>query len=147
MWTNRLGYAFWCVRFLTYRLSKGVIVIGGDVHYQINRPKSLIFTNIRSIMGLGTSNDVSNPFDEQIECLAVKNIINYLSMVIRRCPTPLRPQLVGAESSWELISTDAALPVQIDGESHPEICGIAVRIRVAGAVPMVVGSSSSAKEN
>lgn len=139
VWTNRFAYGLLCLRFWNYRLDKMVTVEGGGTRYQVGNARSLLFTNIRSIMGLGVSNERSDPGDERIECLVVERMQNYLAMVMPRTKYLSLPPVLGAESCWTIWSAKHPLPIQVDGEARPEISASTFSIEVAGSLRIVVG--------
>lgn len=100
--------------------------------------RSLLFANIRSIMGLGRSNALSDPEDDQLEALQIGSVLNYFSMLgPDSAPLP-RARSIGASREWEVLDIPENVSVQLDGESLHLLGSRQFRIRLAGTVTFLV---------
>lgn len=138
---NRVGYAAMGLRCLNSRLiaDDEITLSRGGNSLRLNLAKSVIFTNIQSIMGLGKSNCSSSPFDERIECIVVNNVMNYLTMLSSYKAPLFRPYFAGSEESWEIRGLSEKAQVQIDGEPRPDIVSANYRISSGAKISMIVG--------
>ncbi|MBL7662940.1 hypothetical protein JNK13_09340 [bacterium] len=120
VWLNRFHYAKIAIRYLCSKQKLSALTISADGQ-NLKLPaklKSIIFSNIKSIMGLGRINKISNPSDQFLEVNFVHQLLNYLTMIL-----PFLGGLIGrvttASAQQFVISgltTDLAL--QIDGEAR-----------------------------
>ncbi len=95
--------------------------------------RGLLIANIQSIMGLGRSNLLSNPFDKKIELVPIKTIFTYMGALVPRF-SPWRAQAQSAEQIR--IECDTPLRVQVDGEAvHEPLVG-PIDISIKGTVPI-----------
>lgn len=116
VWLNRLAYAALSTRHLLYKNAE--LRLSTGAYSQVIEPcSSLIFANVKSIMGLGISNSHGSLFDDRIECVLAKHCLSYLSMLTHLRLPLFRPKLIGSESSWELTGLMGNLLIQLDGES------------------------------
>ena len=74
---------------------------------------SLLVTNIKSYMGLGSSNLVGKVDDGKIELVNVYSSMNYLGMISSRC---FLPKLLGSFEFLELSNFSRPVIIQADGE-------------------------------
>ena len=116
VWLNRLAYAVLSTRHLLYK-NQGLRLSSGAYSQVIKPCSSLIFANVKSIMGLGISNSNGSLFDDRIECVLAKNCLSYLSMLTYLRLPLFRPTLIGSESTWQLTGLLGNLLIQLDGES------------------------------
>jgi len=77
--------------------------------------RTLLFANIRAVVGVGESNLISNPADNLIELLLLKNYSQYLPYVFGHKFMECGPSLIGSESEWQIEFPEPS-EGQIDGE-------------------------------
>lgn len=140
---NRLMYAVYTAKNIFYGILEKVPLLDSKVTIELpNQSKSLIFTNIRSIAGLGVSNLVSDPFDERLELLAQRSIWDYFSMLGRRYVPSLYGKspgnFIGSSSFWELGPFTVDPYIQADGEARPEIQANKFQISLSAKVQVLV---------
>lgn len=103
--------------------------------------RSIVFANIRSVLGLGQSNRQADPFDRQIEIVAVRRVSGYLDMCLGA-----RNAWLGHEMKGRASQIDFCLPstvaVQLDGEARPDITGPRMCISPRGSVMVLVGPAA-----
>jgi diacylglycerol kinase family enzyme len=141
VWRNRAAYALACAANLGHGiLGAGPVEIEGeDLRHEQAACRSLLFANIKSVMGLGISNRVGSPFDDRIECLVVNRVTDYLGMMAG-CVVPyVRPLLLGSRPAWEMRRLPAGVQIQMDGESRPDIAGERFRIQPRGSMQFIIG--------
>lgn len=139
VWGNRLGYAGLSLKNLGHGIdSAGGFMIRSSLGEQVfSRVKSVIFANIRSIMGLGRSNLHSSIFDSQVECVVTTQVVNYLAMLTHlRAPKVIHPQVLGSAAEWEIVNLPPGTFVQVDGEPGADIKARDFKIRVGGRLLM-----------
>lgn len=141
VWGNRLGYAATCIWCLEHRLiaNPPFAIKTKDSSQSFASARSVIFTNIRSVMGMGKSNLHSSAFDENVECIVVNNVIHYLAMLSHYKLPVFPPHFVGSAQTWDIIDLPANVHIQIDGEPRPDISSESYRISLGAKVPMIVG--------
>ena len=142
VWMNRLGYALICLLNGNCKISGNpAFVIKNDKNsHELSNAKSIIFTNICSIMGLGKSNLHSSLYDNNLECVVVNGIMNYIAMLIQYKLNIFHPEFIGSAPIWNLSNLPSAVHVQIDGEYYPDIVANDFRITSDGKINMIVGS-------
>jgi len=80
----------------------------------------ILFTNLRSIMGIGLSNNRSLPGDSILECLVIAKPLNYISMIFPSLFFLPRVVCLGSSNCWSLeVEDGSSCSVQIDGEAMP----------------------------
>ncbi|MDZ4784558.1 MAG: hypothetical protein SGJ02_00645, partial [bacterium] len=80
------------------------------------KAKSLIFTNISSIMGLGNSCLNSNPTDQYLEAGITTSLLNYLRFIFPKLSIlPSITDLKGSKE-WRISGFKNSVLGQIDGE-------------------------------
>ena len=142
---NRIGYAGLALAHAAHGITSNApmtIHDGTDTHV-LHRAKSVLFANIKSIMGIAQSNPHSSIFDQRIECVIVENMLNYAAMLSRFHLPLLHPRLIGSASTWELTGLPPEVPIQIDGEPRPEIKASHFRISCEGTLPMLTFNKAS----
>ncbi len=107
---NRLGY-FLCGLFCLPRLHRCNFEITTQ-NLSVTNACSLFFSNIKEVMGLGISNQLSSPFDSLLECRVIRNFFDYLSFA------GLRKYVEGGILQFEQVEFRIKPPfsAQIDGE-------------------------------
>lgn len=114
-WANRAGYALAGLACLPAAgLESLEIRAAAQLPVMTKDLRSLLFTNIRSCMGLGRSNLQSDPADGQLEALLIGSVLNYAGMLLPRLPLPAA-SLVGSSAGWE-IRLSVPVDLQADGE-------------------------------
>lgn len=141
VWANRIGYVGLGLRHLGYRFDRNFTIKSIEGQFTFAKAKSVIFSNIRSMMGMGISNSRSLPFDERLECIVVTHVFNYLMMLSHLRFPLFYPSLLGSSSTWELCGVEGDVPVQVDGEPRPDIISDHYRISPKGSIAMIVGSN------
>lgn len=127
---NRIAYTTLGCKYLSSRIKLPGLKVTADgqsLTIPGNRCRTLAFTNIQSMMGLGRSNFCSSAFDEQIELLKISSVFSYPAMVLKRA-CPLSPHLVGSARVWEVASSEPLNTLQLDGEPLilPDVCQLKI---------------------
>jgi diacylglycerol kinase family enzyme len=136
--SNRAAYAAAALARLGRGRLRGVEVRaleGSGPSFRIERAMSLLFPNIRSIMGFGCSSPFADPHDETIEAIAVTSVAQYFAMVARRVialRAAVRPQARG----WEIHGVPPGTALQVDGEIRRDFAAESYRISHAGKITM-----------
>ena len=137
---NRSAYGAAGLSEFFYRLKLDKAKIAHDgIPLQLSSPRciSLIFANIRSMMGLGISNSHSSFLDEKIELVMTDSPLNYLSMISRlRGPIPA-PKFLGSGGTWAVSGLPKGTALQIDGESRPDVAAESYTISPDGRVKLL----------
>ncbi|NLF25978.1 MAG: hypothetical protein GX589_10030 [Deltaproteobacteria bacterium] len=100
--------------------------------------RSLIFSNIRSMMGLAISNPHSNPFDSQIEGMVVSSLADYAVMFLRHHVPMPSGKFLGSASTWRILNLDPEVMLQLDGEAKGALGVTEVSIEAAGVINLLV---------
>ena len=141
---NRFAYAKISLSNMFHKLNphqKITVTAGGESQIRdIEVCSSLLFANIRSVMGMGISNRYGSPFDDTIECIVAKNVFAYSAMLLQLNVPLCLPTLIGSSKMWEVAQIPEGTYLQIDGDPHPEITSKKFRIRPIDHVKMIVGS-------
>ena len=144
-WSNRLAYLFSSLFNLKFTLEDTIKVkdnVTGKT-YTGKGNKGLLFANIKSIMGLGRSNNLSSPFDNKVEAIVNESILSYISMLFFRILNPLIPlKVIGSSSEWILEGITSSCPIQIDGEIRPDINSNNFRISTYESINFIVNDNS-----
>lgn len=112
---NRAQYAWRGFQNLTYRLpflsirhESGAISMQGG--------SSIIFANIRSIMGFGRTHPKCDFSDDLLEGISIPNPLSFLRLM-PPCNYLLGPpELLGRHKAWKISGNCSGLPAQVDGE-------------------------------
>lgn len=88
---------------------------------------SLIVSNIRSYLGLGTSNNIGSASDLKLECVATSSILDYLRIILATSSILKPPRLLCSGSCIEVQSIPLGMPLQIDGEPRDAVYGGTIR--------------------
>jgi len=143
-WGNRLGFLIVGFRSFLLRERASPCKLTKDGAAQDNSANSplysLMFANIRSVMGMGHSNRSGSPFDAEIECLSVRRFFDFLPYLTGKFINDWRPKELGTSGSW-LVEFSTPPPVQIDGEGCAEIVSTRFEISAGRRVQLLVGSS------
>jgi diacylglycerol kinase family enzyme len=99
--------------------------------FDVGGSNTLIFANIKSYTGLGRSNSVGSAFDDKLECVRVRNSIEYA----RIFSTGLVPLTQGGAFELDVKSTIA---MQIDGESFAPVQAPSISIGIDGSLDILV---------
>ncbi len=138
---NRLTYALAGMRHCLNMLSLKDLIITSD-SVRLNLPtqecRALIFTNIKSMMGLGISNNQSSYFDDKVELVITDSILNYLSMILKLKGPFSKPKFISSAQYWKIENIGKVIPVQIDGESKPEIRSESYIIEKADKLKIII---------
>lgn len=84
-------------------------------HQPLPSASGILFCNVRSYMGLGKSNTLSNPFDTLLEACLLPNPLTYLKTMYPWLPFK-PPLFLGSHPQWEIRTLPPGLPIQSDGE-------------------------------
>ncbi len=139
VWMNRMGYTASALRHLMTRVSAEVRQLPNGEPRAINGSASILFANIRSVMGLAQLNHVGSAFDDKIECMIVPTPFNYIPMLTRQREPRFGPVLVGSGAEWELSALSTGARIQIDGEPIGVARSANYRIRSIGHANVLVG--------
>lgn len=140
-WGNRVCYAALGIRNIMHKIVSGSPLVIKNDHgsHALNDTKSIILTNIGSIMGLGRSNLHSSVFDQSLECLAIDNVLNYLTMFSHYRVPIFHPRFIGSAERWDILNLPPDVNIQIDGEPRPDINSTNYRISPGGKILVAVG--------
>lgn len=113
-WGNRVAYGFYALLNLFIKSSRVEFKIGGSEIK--NNGLSLLFANIRSVAGIGRSNDIGSPFDSKIEALYLKYLTHYFAIISGILVKGLRPILLTSQNelNFEILKQTM---FQVDGEA------------------------------
>jgi len=116
---NRFLYGVAGLKNLDYSIDLKTVKISSRECEEIRLPpkaKSLIFTNISSIMGLGNSCLNSNPTDQSLEAGITTSLLNYLRFIFPKLSIlPSITDLKGSKE-WRISGFKNSVLGQIDGE-------------------------------
>jgi hypothetical protein len=85
-------------------------------------------------MGIGYSYPKQKVSDCRIQCVGIKNIVNYLSMLINHRLACIEPLLIGSGEKWQIQNLNKKVRCQIDGELFYEALSDTITIQTIGAV-------------
>ena len=144
VWTNRLAYLI--LGFLNLgtkiRSGSGIEIKSQSSCSAIGNCRSIIFANIKSIMGLGWSNPSSSMFDTSLESIVINNLRAYFAVVARYRIPLFRPNLLGSSPTWVIQGIPAGTPIQIDGEPVSKLSCSTFRIVLSGKVNLITSRAS-----
>jgi len=145
VWGNRLRYGYMgCKNIFRPPLSE--VIISADDGAKISLPpsgvRSIIFTNIRAIMGFGRSNAVSDFSDELLEMIPIRSLFSYGGMLLREVWPDLQLENVFASRSWTIEGMPHDSGVQIDGEGRSDLQSTSYTIRYCGALKILVAPTA-----
>lgn len=143
VWANRIAYTLLCLRSIGYRIVGPMTINHSNDHIEVSGIRSLIFTNLKSIMGIAQSNSFSNPLDQRIELVEIRTLLDYGRMLLKNRTLCALPLMRGSDSIWEIQSSGEKLSLQLDGEPCPEVVSGAFRIRPVGSLEIIVGDESA----
>jgi diacylglycerol kinase family enzyme len=135
IWGNRLGYALAAAYAAVSPPLCGLSLTGSGA--ALPPLRSLIFSNIRSYMGLGISNPASNPYDEKIELLAAKSLLSYLAMLADYRFGASSVMKFESAAAWEVRSIPPGAFFQLDGEALGRIESGQLTVRMAGSINLL----------
>jgi len=131
-WGNRFLYLIAALKNPHYQLPPTIVVADPGETTEISNSKSLIFSNITSIMGVGKSNSIGDCSDELIEICIINKALDYFKMILPKTLTSSAAPIQGKCFKLKFIDTTHAIPVQIDGEYFGQSGSI--EIATAGTV-------------
>ncbi len=137
---NRAAYAAASLKHIGYRLGPPTQIFNEDIKSLLMAPRgmSIIFPNIRSMMGSGKSNIHGSGFDRRVEAVVPQNPLAYVKMLSNyRAPFLPEPQFLGSSEAWTISALPAGCLTQIDGEARPDICATQFRVRIARTVNVI----------
>ncbi|MCB0332368.1 MAG: hypothetical protein KDD55_02645 [Bdellovibrionales bacterium] len=89
---------------------------------ELPKLRSLLFSNIRSVMGIGVSHPDSSPFDTSLECSLLYRFSSYFGLVapfLRKFPLPIfSPTCCLGEQEWRIEGLPCPIWYQYDGEAQ-----------------------------
>ncbi|MCB9029649.1 MAG: NAD(+)/NADH kinase [Deltaproteobacteria bacterium] len=130
IWGNRLSYFSAALKNLSYKFnSTPSISSGSDCYECADNIRSLILPNIRSIMGLGSSDPGASAEVDSISMVQVGSISQYLSFLIDNRLSMIRPRILPAQKNWHLKQMPEVM-VQIDGEPRPDMISSEYKIEL-----------------
>ncbi len=136
---NRIGYAAFSLSSFFHILNPktNVHLQSGEKIFSVPRCASMIFANVRSLMGLGISNLSGSGHDEEIECVIAPSALSYGSMMLKHKIPFCLPRVLGSEKLWDLDGIPEGTYVQIDGEARRDINSRKFRIRSLRKVRLI----------
>lgn len=136
-WGNRLGYLSCGLAELFVRTPLRISSVNAESFVSDDSSWSLFFANIREVMGLGTSNNLSDPSDDKLEGLLVRKFLDYLPF--SAIPSSkLCPKMLGSHSSWEIEFKEAPW-MQLDGEGHGKVDALRYKVSLGPVVKLLRG--------
>ena len=140
VWLNRVAYSAAALRHWPARLS--AVVAAPEVQpYIVSNSASILFANVRSLMGLGSSNLVGSPFDREIECVIFNSPLSYLPVLLKNQPASLRPIVLGSSAEWSVSGLTQGTAIQVDGEPLGHSLFPAFKVSSFASLPLIVGES------
>ncbi len=139
VWPNRLAYSAAAILHWSARFS-AVVAAPGIEPYIFSKGASLLFANVRSLMGLGSSNSVGSPFDREIECVIFKRSLNYLPILLKNQPTQFRATVLGSSAEWSVSDLSQGTALQVDGEPLKYPQATEFKVSSFASLPLVVGN-------
>jgi hypothetical protein len=108
---------------------------------------SLIFANIRSFMGIGTSCLLSDPTDNLLELVICSSPLALTRMVFSWLPSS-KPEFEESSQSWTIYHPTETLYLQLDGEPLGVPAGKRITITSGPPVHLVQkGSTRTATQD
>lgn len=135
---NRLTYTTAALKNLRYRLPPLQITTNSGETREIPPVMSLLFTNIRAYMGLGSSTTISSAGDGLIECSATRSVLDYARIVggaIGGTTTALTPY--ASSTSLYVAGLGGNTPLQVDGEAVASLTENECRIELRRTIRVV----------
>lgn len=116
IWFRRALYLFLGLKFFSSKIPSGLEIKSQSSTIPLpTTPSSLIFANIKSFMGVGTSCALSDSSDEGVELVICSSPTALARMVFSWLPGA-KPQLVNTSGSWTIYHPTETLYLQLDGE-------------------------------
>ncbi len=102
--------------------------------------RSILFSNISSVMGIGSSHLESSPYDGKLECSALPGFSQYFGLIapsLRSFPGGFfEPRCFFGESKWRVAGFSGPLWYQYDGEARKLAESSTLTLCPAGTVRM-----------
>lgn len=130
---NRLAYFFYGIANFSFRLKKVEIEAAGQ-RSEFKNISGLIFSNIKSYMGMGMSNPFASFADGKLEAMVISGAWNYLKLAwpgARLGPAGIQ---LPANSSWQVGFPMDGVAVQVDGEARLDLNYRSYTIVRAGSI-------------
>jgi hypothetical protein len=119
VWKNRGRFIHAAIRSLPDRLpdiSLSRSHASQEPVYPV-RGRSLLFANIRSILGIGISNSISDPRDDLIEAINTTSLLGFIPVLLTALhPRFARSKQVLQSHEWHINLPPGPLVIQSDGE-------------------------------
>ena len=144
VWLNRFGYVAAGWRSFKSGFVESAVVRGStNLVWRTGGSsiRSLLFSNIKSVMGLAVSNPNSNAFDGCIEAMSVGTLKDYITMLARHKLPLFGGEFIGSAAEWEISGLDRGAKLQLDGEVYAGIWAPVFTIKKAGEITLAVASS------
>ncbi len=136
---NRCMYMLFSLCHLRFRL-RGVSITVDESEAVLCPPtRGILFTNVKSHMGCGFATNVSDPYDEKLECARVSSVVDYAQMVasaIGIVPASA-PFSQGGTFTVSGVPRDTA--IQVDGEARSPVHQGELTLRRRKFVRVLVG--------
>lgn len=138
---NRIAYALASLAALPWGRIPNIRVLPSDPDFPPFKGadlRSLLFVNIRPVMGVGVSHPQSDPRDDRLEVIAAETVLTHLSMLLSHplgFPKSIRS---GSSTGYEIDSPAPQVCVQADGEPVPELAGKITRICPARKIGLLM---------
>ena len=136
-WGNRSLYALAALKYPYYQLPSLSIEADSKLIELNASLRSLIISNICSVMGLGMTNLKGNISDDQIEICEVRNVFDYVKMILPaklRSPRKLCSVVQAKDIVVKFNNQNIPAPIQVDGEFIGLFQGSSAEIRSIGTV-------------
>ncbi len=134
---NRIMYTFFGLRHLSSRL-RGLEVSCDSSAVKLERAcMSLIFTNIRSYLGLGLSNATGSPADKKLECITTGSVLDYARFIGASSGLVSPPAALCSGSTISVHSIPPQTPLQVDGEAKQPILGGRLQITLRKVISIL----------
>ena len=140
MWNRFLYTKVSFAKLLKFFSLEGVTLTADQklIDFKLRTIRGLFFANVKSCLGLGVSNNVSNYSDEKIEVLEVRSVVNYLGMILG-CRLPfISPKVLADASKIEISGLSPETFLQVDGEGCGPLGCDSLSVGVYGKVRILV---------
>jgi diacylglycerol kinase family enzyme len=137
IWLRRMLYCILGLTLLRSKIPPGLQITSDSANIPLpTELSSLIFANIKSFMGIGTSCIQSDSTDELVELIMCSSPTALAHMIFSWLPG-VKPELVTSSNLWTLYHPTEALYLQLDGEPIGVSPGTPIALRPGSAVRLV----------
>ena len=133
---NRLFYTIAAIRKLRYAIGSQVQIASTnpDWHFSAKASvKSIVFSNIKSYLGLGCLNTNGRAYDGVLEVSVNMSILDYALRVLRKF-FHIQHSTFQSGRTLHITCSDSSVPLQLDGEYLGGIDTKSLQIEYAGSI-------------